>query len=244
MRKLRNVSKMLIIISVFVMIVTATGIAAPLHKHALAAATVTLSYRDNIPGSSASVPYTASPVTSFTFISNSFVYAGYRFIGWNLYQNGSGTMYQPGDVYRLGVSTKEINWNVYAQWEKVVVAAYDPNSAAAVGSVVDPTEYIAGENILLQTNGFSRTGYLFTGWNTSASGTGTQVAEGASYTVTSADSSNGLTFYAQWKMVEEAIPKTGDSNHWTMLITFGIISFAICVSMLVLTRRIKTQFKI
>jgi uncharacterized repeat protein (TIGR02543 family) len=45
----------------------------------------------------------------------------------------------------------------------------------------------------LTTNGFTRTGYNFTGWNTAANGSGTSYANGASYTITA-----NATLYAQW----------------------------------------------
>lgn len=48
-------------------------------------------------------------------------------------------------------------------------------------------------SLTLRSNGFTRTGYTFTGWNTKANGTGTSYAAGASYTANAA-----VTLYAQW----------------------------------------------
>ncbi|MFQ6729630.1 MAG: InlB B-repeat-containing protein, partial [Alphaproteobacteria bacterium] len=50
----------------------------------------------------------------------------------------------------------------------------------------------------LSTNTFTRTGYTFNGWNTTADGTGTSYSDGAS--VTNLTSTNGATInlYAQW----------------------------------------------
>lgn len=50
----------------------------------------------------------------------------------------------------------------------------------------------------LTSNSFTRTGYTFTGWNTSADGSGTAYADGASY-----EFAADLTLYAQWAAVSE-----------------------------------------
>ena len=51
----------------------------------------------------------------------------------------------------------------------------------------------------LTANGFSKTGYKFIGWNTSADGTGTAYLDGAS--VTRVGTSGTVTLYAQWTKV-------------------------------------------
>ena len=56
----------------------------------------------------------------------------------------------------------------------------------------------AGNTASLNANGFTRTGYVFTGWNTAADGSGTSYADGADYTVTPATGDATITLYAQW----------------------------------------------
>ena len=56
----------------------------------------------------------------------------------------------------------------------------------------------AGNTASLNANGFTRTGYVFTGWNTAADGSGTSYADGADYTVTPATGNATVTLYAQW----------------------------------------------
>ena len=51
----------------------------------------------------------------------------------------------------------------------------------------------------LNPNGFTRTGYKFTGWNTVAGGTGTSYGDGANYTAPANPSSYTITLYAQWE---------------------------------------------
>jgi uncharacterized repeat protein (TIGR02543 family)/LPXTG-motif cell wall-anchored protein len=55
----------------------------------------------------------------------------------------------------------------------------------------------------LRSNGFTRTGYTFTGWNTRQDGTGTPYAAGASYSFAS-----DLTLYAQWEVATSPPPTT------------------------------------
>ena len=51
----------------------------------------------------------------------------------------------------------------------------------------------------LNSNGFTKTGYKFTGWNTVAGGTGTSYSNGASYAAPANPSSYTITLYAQWE---------------------------------------------
>lgn len=55
---------------------------------------------------------------------------------------------------------------------------------------------IAATAAALTANAFTKEGYAFNGWNTSADGTGTAYADGASYAFTA-----DVTLYAQWKAV-------------------------------------------
>ena len=57
----------------------------------------------------------------------------------------------------------------------------------------------AGNSASLNANGFTRTGYAFTGWNTAADGSGTSYTDGAEYAVTPATGDATVTLYAQWK---------------------------------------------
>ena len=56
----------------------------------------------------------------------------------------------------------------------------------------------------MRANGFTRTNYTFTGWNTKANGSGTAYAAGASYKAAA-----NLTLYAQWKASGYTLKWTG-----------------------------------
>ncbi len=79
---------------------------------------------------------------------------------------------------------------------------YDKNGADS-GTVPETQTKIAGRSVTLSQNSGSlaKTGYTFNGWNTAADGTGTNYAEGASYTL---DAS--ITLYAQWTRWNQVEP--------------------------------------
>ena len=81
-----------------------------------------------------------------------------------------------------------------------VTINFDGNGAT--GGSTASQQIAAGNTANLNTNGFTRTNYEFTGWNTAADGSGVSYSDQASYTVTPATGDATVTLYAQW----EAIP--------------------------------------
>lgn len=66
-------------------------------------------------------------------------------------------------------------------------------NGATSGSTAAQTKYY-NINLALRSNGFSRTGYSFMGWGTSASATSASYANGATYSANA-----GITLYAIWR---------------------------------------------
>ena len=75
------------------------------------------------------------------------------------------------------------------------------NGNGSTGGSTASQQIAAGSTASLNTNGFTRTGYAFTGWNTAANGSGTSYADGANYTVTPATGDATVTLYAQWEQL-------------------------------------------
>lgn len=75
--------------------------------------------------------------------------------------------------------------------------AYNGNGAAS-GSV-GSTSCTYGSNATLASNGFSRPGYLFKGWNTSADGSGTSYSAGQTVKNLTVENGRTITLYAQWE---------------------------------------------
>lgn len=99
----------------------------------------------------------------------------------------------------------------------------------------------AHEEIAVLTNMFSRSGYVFKGWNTKADGSGTAYKEGDKYSLTDEED----LLYAQWEKVKEEKPtgsdkdtvQTGDAadlNIWIMLLA---VSAAAMGALIVVKRK-------
>ena len=88
------------------------------------------------------------------------------------------------------------NTSTYTTYVKATLPAttytisYDANGGSGAPAAQTKTE---GEDLTLSSTVPTRTGYIFTGWNTAANGSGTEYASGDSYTANAA-----ATLYAQW----------------------------------------------
>jgi len=122
---------------------------------------------------------------------------GYRFAGWNTQADGSGTDYAEGSTY-----TSDTALTLYAKWTaNSYSVTYDANGATG-GTVPDVKTKIHEVDLALAANkgNLVRTGYSFAGWNTQADGSGTDYAEGGTYTFDGV-----LTLYAKWVTTEYAV---------------------------------------
>jgi len=108
---------------------------------------------------------------------------GYEFLGWATTSAGTplGSTYAPPGTGNI---------TLYAQWRSIVT--FDANG----GTGASVTQSASG-NTALRTNDFTRPGFTFTGWNTTISGTGTNYADGATFTFTTP-----ATLYAQWTPIQ------------------------------------------
>lgn len=91
------------------------------------------------------------------------------------------------------------NWLWY--FTSVTPVAWSINytdTTGASGSTAS-TQATDGIHATVASNGYSRPGYTFTGWNTLANGLGTSYAPGTSITYTNYDDAYSLDLYAQWK---------------------------------------------
>ena len=87
------------------------------------------------------------------------------------------------------------------------------NANTGAGSMADQSAS-APEN--LSSNAFTRSGYVFSGWNTAADGTGTSYSEGASYAF-----GTDVTLFAQWAWVPSYYPTGPQTNVTTTSVTAG-----------------------
>ncbi len=142
-----------------------------------------------------SSPYNAG--STVTVLPNGFTApAGQTFDCWTTAPGGVG----PGTEYAPGM-TFVINNNVtlYAKWVPTGSpinrsVTYDPNTGT--GSMTDAgSPYVDGATVTVLANTFTApSGKVFDGWNTSADGTGTSYAAGATFNIHS-----NVVLYAQWR---------------------------------------------
>ena len=123
---------------------------------------------------------------------------GYSFQNWNTASNGSGTAYAPGQNYTRDQDGGTVT--LYAQWKPITYTVTYKGNGATGGSTANSTHtYNVAK--ALTANGFTRTNYIFKGWNTKADGSGTSYTNKQS--VMNLTSTNGatITLYAQWTPV-------------------------------------------
>ncbi|SDH00230.1 Listeria/Bacterioides repeat-containing protein [Prevotella communis] len=121
------------------------------------------------------------------------------FSGWNTKADGSGISYSNKQVVTDIAAEGQII-TLYAQWEDLsthipinmsCTVHFDANGGT--GTMTDQSFESGAENHL-KANTFTRDGYIFTGWNTKADGTGTAYADQEDIIMI-----GNFTLYAQWQ---------------------------------------------
>jgi uncharacterized repeat protein (TIGR02543 family) len=119
---------------------------------------------------------------------------GSTFAGWSTVSDGSGSTYIGGSTFVMGSA----NLILYAKWtaNPTYTVTYNPNGATGGTPPVDTTNYEQGftVTVLGNTGNLVKTGSTFAGWNTASDGSGTNYAQGATFTMGSAN----VILYAKW----------------------------------------------
>jgi uncharacterized repeat protein (TIGR02543 family) len=141
---------------------------------------------------------TGATVTALGNTGN-LVNAGHNFAGWNTAANGSGTGYSAGATFSMGSS----NVTLYAQWalsSATYTVTYAGNGSTSGFGLPDPNQYLAGSTVTVHGNlgYFFNPGFAFTGWNTSANGSGADRSIGETFTM----GNSNVTLYAQWNATD------------------------------------------
>jgi LPXTG-motif cell wall-anchored protein/uncharacterized repeat protein (TIGR02543 family) len=143
----------------------------------------------------------SAPLTS---IGQSITRSGYSFEGWATSQAkaDAGTVdYVDGATFPFQTS----QGTLYAVWKSnfTGTVTFDANGGAGTMS-----QQSANGSASLTANTFTKEGHSFAGWNTSANGSGTSYADGATYTFNGSE-----TLYAMWK--SNAVAVSGSANKTT-----------------------------
>jgi len=159
-------------------------------------------------GSGTMTNETETDGTTAVLTPNTFTYVGYTFNNWNTAANGSGTNFTDGESVRFDGSV-----TLYAQWTVALApttATITFNANGGSGTIAPETENL-NVSAALTANTFTRTGYTFRGWNTTANGTGTSYTNGELVQFT-----GSATFYAQWTATPITVPFAGQiSTNWS-----------------------------
>lgn len=123
--------------------------------------------------------------------TNAFTKPGYTFTGWNTSADGSGYAYS--DCHSFTMINEGVT--LYAQWAANTYNVVFNSNGGNSGETMANLEIVFDSSKLLSTNTFTRTGYYFTGWNTSADGSGVSYANNAQFEMNVV---GGVTLYAQW----------------------------------------------
>ena len=128
------------------------------------------------------------------------------------YENSSVTITCGGKNFRYNDSSNNNRFRYFGSAQQLVqlyklayTVTYDANGGT--GTMTDTSSpYFGGSTVTVKSNGFTRDGYTFTGWNTKANGSGTPYAAGATF-----DISENTTLYAQWVAAGDYINSTPTS---------------------------------
>ncbi|GHT01106.1 hypothetical protein AGMMS49525_01000 [Bacteroidia bacterium] len=113
----------------------------------------------------------------------------------------------------LGIGFKDVYYNLsYMKVANTYTVSYDGNGATDGSTASSSHTYDAAKN--LATNGFTKTGYTFAGWATSASGP-VVYSNGQSVSNLTPTNNGTVTLYAKWTpntYTINLVPQSGGSN--------------------------------
>ena len=91
-----------------------------------------------------------------------------------------------------------VNLKLYANWvANTYTVSYNANGGSGTTA---SSSHTYDTSKALTSNGFSKTGYTFSGWNTKADGSGTSYTNAQSVKNLTATQGANITLYAQWKV--------------------------------------------
>ena len=185
--------------------------------------TIKFNGNGNTSGSTASMSMTYNVAKSLT--ANGFKKTGYVFNGWDTKADGSGTDYSNQQSVKNLTTTNGATINLYAKWKPITYTINFNGNGSTGGSTASMSmTYDVAKN--LTANGFTKTGYIFDGWDTKADGSGTDYTNKQS--VKNLTSTNGATFYlyAQWSPNTYTIKFNGNGatsgSTASMSMTYGV----------------------
>ena len=137
-------------------------------------------------GTGIMAPQSESQPTSLSL--NSYTWSNHTFVDWNTSANGTGVSYANGAPFPFTAAT-----TLFAQW-KTGKAPSKTIAFVANGGTGSMSPETDNTPTAISATRFTRTGYTFVNWNTTAKGTGTSYGAGVTYSF-----KQSVTLFAQWK---------------------------------------------
>ncbi|KAB1155614.1 InlB B-repeat-containing protein [Flavobacterium luteum] len=161
----------------------------------------TLSFNGNSEDSGSTASQTIATAASATLNSNGFVKAGFSFGGWSTTLGGA-LAYADGASYTMGTADATL----YAIWTSATTHDITFDANTGTGTMANQT-IAEGNTAALTANAFTKTGYTFAGWATTAGGA-VAYANSANYTMGLVD----VTLYAKWTANNNTLSFNGNTN--------------------------------
>lgn len=142
---------------------------------------------------------------------NGFNKTGFTFAGWNTKADGKGTAYADKAVVKNLVASNNGNIMLYAQWTPINYTIQFNINGGSSGTMANQTQVYTVEQALTK-NSYSRNGYIFTGWNTAANGSGSSYTDQQKIVNLTTENGKVIVFYAQWTPIKYTISFDGNTQ--------------------------------
>ena len=146
--------------------------------------------------------------TNTSLTINSYTKDGAMFNGWNTEPDGSGISYPDNYAITSNLGNADDIITLYAQWNEPSKFYVHYDSNGGTGTMSDQKFTYDAPAEPLTTNTFTRTNYVFKGWNTAADGSGTHYDDEEEVRNLSNIEDDVVTLYAEWWKIE--FIRTGD----------------------------------
>lgn len=139
---------------------------------------------------------------------------GYHFDGWYSNSSFNGDAASSSSTWQANNASKN-SWTVtyYAKFSpNTYTIKFDANNENASGNTSEMSCTYDEDAKSLSANGFSLTGYTFSGWNTKADGTGTSYEDKEKVNNLTTEDNVDVVLYAQWTPITYKIKFNGNGK--------------------------------
>lgn len=150
--------------------------------------------------------------TKKALTANKFTYKGRKFVKWTTNKDGTGTTYSNSQSVVNLTSTQGKKINLYAQWAPITYTiAFNKNGGT--GTAMSNMSKTFNVVKAAPECTYTKNGYVFSGWNTKADGSGKNYDEGANIGNLTNVNGSTHTLYAQWTVDNDVIPKLKSNKY-------------------------------